>query len=190
MAETPQIRGNMQSSEKRGFLLQSDWRCFDTVQVMMEDRKAAELLRAHRAHGSSKLFMLKDTLYSTLGKISSYTEKKALEQASREVRKSLSLEALTKRDHQVMRLTRVKHSPHSLHKPANQGSEGKHCENHTPSHRERIRILFARKLLPGVTRGLRIPPVQEPFLSAFQTSLLYSHEQYPVHCAAGRSNLG
>lgn len=97
----------------------------------MKDGKAAELLRAHRVYDSSKLFILKDTLYSTLGKISSCMEKQAVEQASREVRKSLSLEALTKKDHQVMRLTRVKHSPHSLRNQANQGSEGKHCENHT-----------------------------------------------------------
>jgi len=62
--------------------------------------------------------VVKDTLYSTLGKISSYMEKKALEQVSREAQKSLSLEALTNEEHQVMRLTKVKHSPHSLRKPS------------------------------------------------------------------------
>ena len=138
-------------------------------------------------------FVVKETLYSTLGKISSYAEKKALEQVSREVRKSLSLEALTNEEHQVRRLTRVKHSPHSLCKPSKPShQEVNYNKNHTPqrnSSTERIRIIFARKLLPGVTQGLRNPLVQVPFLSAFQTSLLYSHEQYPVHCAAGQSKL-
>lgn len=82
----------------------------------MEDVKAAEMLRAYRTCDSSKLLCAKGDLNTE--KISSHTEKKALQQVSGEVRKASSLEALTDEEHQAMRLTRVKHNPHSSCKPS------------------------------------------------------------------------
>lgn len=100
------------------FFLHSAWECFDTVWVMMEDVKAAEMLRAYRTCDSSKQLCGKGELILNTEKISSYTEKKALEQVSGEVRKSVSLEALTNEEQQVMGLTRVKHNPQSSRKPS------------------------------------------------------------------------
>lgn len=84
----------------------------------MEDVKAAEMLRAYRTCDSSKQLCGKGELILNTEKISSYTEKKALEQVSGEVRKSVSLEALTNEEQQVMGLTRVKHNPQSSRKPS------------------------------------------------------------------------
>lgn len=90
--------------------------------------------------------VVKET-WSILGKISSYTNRKALEQVSRGVRKSLSLEALTNEENQVMALTRVKHSPHPLwvHAWAVKWATTKPTPQ-TNTSTGRIRIIFSRKL--------------------------------------------
>lgn len=151
--------------------------------------------------GSSRLCCGKED-YSTLRKKpTSNTHRKVVKWVSKEVEKSSSWEALSNEKHWEMRLAGIKCSPHPLHKPSKSQHWReqqqktfrlqKNQQNPQPtSSTDKTRTVFARKVLPGVIQGLKNPLVQEPFLSAFQTSLWYSHEQYPVHCAAGQSMLG
>lgn len=50
------------------FFLHGDWECFDTVQVVMGSVKEAEMLRAYRTCGNSKLISGKGDLICNIGK--------------------------------------------------------------------------------------------------------------------------